>query len=135
MTTQLPVLVAPSARDLTRSFMMAQLGLRGITATWSTGVPATRPARFFTIEELNSATEYGVFADAQMVQIRGYDADLKWLGETMRLIKGLWQVMPSELKVQDVEHAGGPNYDDDPNVPGLHYGQIISWVTVICAIV
>jgi hypothetical protein len=131
MTQPIPAWVAPSARDLTRDYMVAQLGARGITAPWSSGIPAVRPAVFFTIEELNSATEYGVFADAQLLQIRGYSVDLKWLGNTMRLVKGLWKVMPVELKVQDVEHAGGPLYDEDPDVPGLRYGQLISWVTVM----
>lgn len=128
---QLPVLVAPSARDLTRDYMIAQLAYRGITAGWTTGIPPDRPERFFTIEELNSTTQYGIFADAQLIQIRGYDAEQEWLSPTMRLIKALWAVMPSELRVQDVEHAGGPLYDVDPNVPGLRYGQVISWVTVM----
>lgn len=131
MTQPIPVWVPPSARDLTRDFMIAQLGARGITAPWSSSIPAQRPSRFFTIEELNSATEYGVFADAQLLQIRAYDADLKWLGSTMRLVKGLWKVMPVEREVQNVEHAGGPSYDEDPDVPGLRYGQVISWVTVM----
>jgi hypothetical protein len=127
-----PVWVAPSARDLTRTYMIAQLAARGITAPWSSSIPAARPSGpFFVIEELNSATEYGVFADAQLLQIRGYSTDLKWLGTTTRLVKGLWKVMPAELKVQDVEHAGGPSYDEDPDVPGLRYGQLISWVTVM----
>lgn len=134
------VLVAPSARDLTRDYMIEQLEPRGITAPWSTGIPADRPARFFSIEDLNSATEFGVFADAQLLQIRCYDQDLKWLGETMRLVKGLWAVMPgwrittqntNQSAVQNVEHAGGPTYDMDPDAPGLHYGQVIAWVTVL----
>jgi hypothetical protein len=132
VTQPIPAWVAPSARDLTRDYMTAQLEARGITGlSWYSSIPTTRPAKFFTIEELNSATEYGVFADAQMIQIRAYSTDLKWLGSTMRLIKALWKVMPAELKVQDVEHAGGPLYDEDPDVPGLRYGQVISWVTVM----
>jgi hypothetical protein len=131
----LPALVPPSARDLTRDYMLEQLGVRGIPAPWSTGIPPQRPARFFTIEELNSSTPYGIFADAQLIQIRAYDADRQWLGETMRLVKALWKVMPAQLQVQDVEHAGGPLYDEDPNVDGLYYGQVISWVTVINQIV
>jgi len=126
-----PAWVAPSARDLTRDYMVAQLAARGDTAPWSSAIPAQRPDRFYTIEELNSATEYGVFADAQLLQIRGYDTDLKVLGAKMRLIKGLWAVMPVEFKVQNVEHAGGPSYDEDPNVLGLRYGQLIAWVTVM----
>ena len=39
--------------------------------------------------------------------------------------------MPAERIVQDVEHAGGPLYDEDPDVPGLRYGQLIAWVTVM----
>ena len=137
MTQPIPAWVAPSARDLTRTYMMAQLALRGIpnTVTWTTSIPNPRPAKVFTIEELNSATEYGVFADAQMIQIRYYDPDVKKLTETMRLLKALWKVMPAERKVQDVEHAGGPLYDEDPDVPGLRYGQVISWVTVMTQLV
>jgi hypothetical protein len=126
-----PAWVAPSARDLTRDYMVAQLTARGDTAPWSSSIPRERPPRFYTIEELNSATEYGVFADAQLLQIRGYDTDLKALGANMRLIKGLWKVMPVQLRVQNVEHAGGPSYDEDPNVLGLRYGQLIAWVTVM----
>lgn len=127
--------VAPSARDLTLAYMIRELGARNITGPWSSSIPAQRPAQFFTIEELNSATEFGVFADAQLLQIRGYNSDLKKLGEAMRLIKGLWAVMPSELEVQSVEHAGGPSYDEDPDVPGLRYGQLIAWVTVMTQLV
>jgi hypothetical protein len=133
----IPAWVAPSARDYTRTYMVEQLAARGDTAPWSSSIPAQRPARFYTIEELNSATEYGVFADAQMLQIRGYDANLKDLGRNMRLIKGLWKMMPAWIdpvtgdQVQDVEHAGGPLYDEDPDVPGLRYGQLIAWVTVM----
>lgn len=138
MTEPIPAWIAPSARDLTRSYMIEQLGARGYTETWTASVPAVRPAKFFTIEELNSTTEYGVFADAQMIQIRAYSSDLKWLGQTMRLIKGVWKMMPAwigpppdRVQAQDVEHAGGPLYDEDPDVPGLRYGQLISWVTVM----
>ena len=135
----IPAWVAPSARDLTRAYMIAQLAARTppITEGWYSSIPSVRPAKFFTIEELNSATEYGVFADAQLLQIRGYSTDLKWLTNTMRLVKGLWKVMPAWVdpatddQAQDVEHAGGPSYDEDPDVPGLRYGQVISWVTVM----
>ena len=129
------VWVAPSARDHTRTYMMTQLAARGITIPWSSSIPATRPPRFATIEELNSTTEFRLIAEAQLLQIRVYDSDLKRCGETMRLIKGLWAVMPSELIVQSVEHAGGPSYDEDPDVPGLRYGQLISWVTVMTELI
>ena len=149
MTEPIQVWVAPSARDMTRTYMMEQLALgskypRPITAPWNYSVPATRPTGpFFTIEELNAADEYGVFAEGQLIQIRGYSTDMKWLTSTMRLIKALWKVMPAwriaerdeqtgePLAVQGVEHAGGPLYDEDPDVPGLYYGQVIAWVTVM----
>jgi len=139
MTEPIQAWVAPSARDLTREYMIEQLAARGYTETWTSSIPAVRPPQFFTIEELNSATQYGVFADAQLIQIRGYSTNQKWLGERMRLVKALWRLMPAwrpspnhpELEVQDVEHAGGPNYDEDPDVPGLRYGQLIAWVTVM----
>ena len=131
-----PVWVAPSARDHTRTYMMAQLSARGIDEVWETSIPKVRPARFFTIEELNSTTEFRLIAEAQMIQIRAYNSTGgRWLYDTMRLIKGLWAVMPSELIVQSVEHAGGPSYDEDPDVPGLRYGQLIAWVTVMTQLV
>ena len=140
MTQPIKAWVAPSARDFTRDYMMAQLAARGYDPIpWYSGIPAQRPAKFFTIEELNTTDEYGVIAEAQLIQIRGYITDRKRLGEAMRLIKALWKVMPAADQpdgtgahwVQDVEHAGGVSYDEDPDVPGLYYGQVIAWVTVM----
>jgi hypothetical protein len=144
MADLIPVLVAPSGRDLTRDYMIEQLALRDppITGSWTTGIPTSRPKRFFTIEDLNVAEPHGILAESQMIQIRCYDADLAWLTPTMRLLKAVWKVMPvwvhptvpppnGGLQAQDVEHAGGPIYDQDPNVPGLYYGQLIAWVTVM----
>lgn len=127
-------LVAPSARDATRTYMLAQLSLRGITAPWSTEVPNNRPERFFTIEDLNTADEYGLIADSQLIQIRGYDLDGQRCAATMRLVKGLWLVMPSELVVQGVEIAGGPTRQKDPDVPMERY-LLTGWVTVMNEIV
>jgi hypothetical protein len=127
-------LVAPSARDFTRTYMLAQLASRGITGVWESGIPANRPDRFFTIEELNTASPFGMFADAQLLQIRAYDTVEARAMSTGRLIKGLWQVMPTEMLVQSVEHVGGPSHSLDPNVPGLHRSTVIAWVTVITAV-
>lgn len=127
------VLVAPSARDLTRTYMLAQLAARSITGPWESGVPADRPDRFFTIEELNTKSEFGIFADAQLLQIRAYDTTEARGMSTGRLIKGLWLSMPTELLVQSVEHVGGPSHSLDPKVPGLHRSTVIAWVTVITA--
>jgi hypothetical protein len=125
-------LVAPSARDLTRTFMIGQLAARGFTdSSWTTKVPASRPERFFTIEELNTADDFGIFAESQLLQIRVYDSNEKRCGETARLIKGLWQSMPEELDVQFVEIAGGPTYQTDPDVPNLTRYLITGWVTVM----
>ena len=97
MTEPIQVWVAPSARDLTRDYMMEQLALRtrGITAPWSSTVPAVRPAQFFTIEELNSATEYGVFADAQTDPDPRLQHRSEWLSQNHAAVKGLWKVMPA----------------------------------------
>lgn len=129
-------LVAPSARDLTRTYMIAQLASRGFSgSSWTTQVPATRPDRFFTIEELNSADEFYLVADSQLIQIRVYDKDAKRAADTARLIKGLWKVMPSELEVQNVDIAGGPTYQVDPDVPNLTRYLLTGWVTVMNEIV
>lgn len=112
--------------------MIAQLALRGFSgSSWTTQVPASRPDRFFTIEELNSADEFYLVADSQLIQIRVYDKDAKRAAETARLVKGLWKVMPSELEVQNVDIAGGPTYQTDPDVPNLTRYLLTGWVTVI----
>lgn len=128
-------LVAPSARDLTRDYMIAQLAYRSITGPWESGVPEQRPDRFFTIEELNSKSDFGTvaLAEAQLLQIRAYDLYEARAMSTGRLIKALWLVMPAELVVQSVEHVGGPSHSLDPDVPGLHRSTVIAWVTVITA--
>lgn len=125
------VLLAPSARDITRTYMLAQLAERGITASWTDKVPESRPARFFTLEELNSTTPFGRFADAQLIQIRCYDTDPKRCAQTAKLVKALWLVMPTELVVQSVEWAGGPTSQADPDVPGLARIVLTAWVTVM----
>ena len=148
MTEPIPVWVAPSARDLTRDYMVEQLALRrrptlhrGVPAFPRSGRPGSTPSRSSTAQPT-----YGVFADAQLLQIRCYDTDRKTLGATMRLVKALWKVMPAwrfterneqgePLAVQDVEHAGGPSYDEDPDIDGLYYGQVIAWVTVMTELI
>jgi hypothetical protein len=133
--SRIDALVAPSARDLTRTYMMAQLGYRSITGPWESGVPETRPDRFFTIEELNAGGDYGTvaLAESQLLQIRAYDTFEARAMQTGRLIKALWAVMPAEFQVQEVEHVGGPSHSLDPNVPGLHRATVIAWVTVMTA--
>lgn len=123
-------LVAPSARDLTRSYMIAQLALRGINFGWTSQVPAVRPDRFGTILELN-ATDWEFIADSQLIQLQFYDANPARCASTARLGKGLWKVMPTELEVQAVEIAGGPTEQADPDVPGLARYLLTGWVTVM----
>lgn len=128
------VLVAPSARDLTRAYMISELDARDYpTLSWTSKVPADRPERFFTIEDLNSVNEHGVFAEAQLLQIRAYDLDGRRCIQTARLIKGLWLAMPNELEVQSVDVIGGPTPQVDPDVPGLERLLITAWVTVVTA--
>jgi hypothetical protein len=124
-------LVAPSARNLTRSFMMGELGARGITGSWTTKVPASRTDRFFTIEKLNTAMAVRFIANSQLIQIRVYDTDEGRCEETAELVRGLWEVMPTGLQVQSVEIAGGPTYQVDPDVPNLSRYLITAWVTVM----
>lgn len=123
--------VAPSARDLTRTYMLAKLTEHGITASWTTQVPFDRPDRFFTIEELNAVDDFGFLAEAQLLQIRVYDVDAQRAATTARLTKGLWKGMPADGKVVSVEIAGGPTYQADPDVVQLTRYLITGWVTVM----
>lgn len=123
-------LVAPSARDATRTYILAQLAQRGIIMTMTSQVPATRPERFATILELN-ATDFEFIADSQLLQLQLYDTNPQRCAQTARLVKGLWKVMPTELEVQAVEIAGGPTEQADPDVPGLTRYLITGWVTVM----
>lgn len=124
-------LVAPSGRDLTRTYMLAELTARSITMPWDTEVPDPRPDRFATIEDLNTTNAHGRFSESQLIQIRVYDTDGKRCRNTAALVKGLWLVMPDQLFVQDVEHAGGPTRQKDPNVPSLERYLVTAWVTVM----
>jgi hypothetical protein len=123
-------LVAPSARDMTRTFLLTQLAIRGINFGWTSTVPATRPQRFGTIQELN-ATDMEFIADSQLLQLHFYDIDASRCASTARLGKALWKVMPTELEVQSVEIAGGPTEQADPDVPGLARYLVTGWVTVM----
>jgi hypothetical protein len=122
--------IAPSARDLTRDYLIRELTARGHVFPISSKVPATRPARFGTIQELN-ATDMEFFADSQLIQLHFYDSDERRCASTARLAKGLWKVMPTELEVQSVEIAGGPTQQADPDVPGLERYLVTGWVTVM----
>jgi hypothetical protein len=122
--------IAPSGRDMTRTYLMAQLGLRGIVFPWSSKVPNPRPDRFGTIQELNAADEE-FYADSQLLQLHLYDVNEGRCASTARLAKGLWKVMPTELEVQSVEIAGGPTQQADPDVPGLERYLVTGWVTVM----
>lgn len=118
--------VAPSTRDMTRSYMLAELAVRGITMSWTSKVPEVRPERFATIEELNAA-DLEMYADSQLLQIRLYDVDAKRCADTSRLVKALWKVMPGAY----VEMAGGPTDQDDPDVVGLKRYVLTAWVTAM----
>jgi hypothetical protein len=122
--------VAPSARDATRTYLLAQWAARGITMPLNSQVPEVRPPRFATILELN-ATDLEFIADSQLLQLQLYDVDPARCAATARLTKGLWKVMPTELEVQSVEIAGGPTEQADPDVPGLARYLITGWVTMM----
>lgn len=125
-------LVAPSAWQLTRSYFLAELGARSLSVPIEMEVPDPRPDRFFTLEQLNTRTVWR-FADSILLQLRVYDPDGKRCEHVASLCKGLWLVMPNELLVQDVEHAGGPVRQKDPNVPSLERYLVTAWVTVMNA--
>ena len=123
--------VAPSARDITRDYLLTELALHGITMTWTTQVPFDRPDRFGTLEELNAVDDFGFIAESQLIQLRFYDVDAKRCAATARLGKGIWKGMPAGGKVVSVEIAGGPTYQNDPDVPQLTRYLITGWVTVM----
>lgn len=122
--------IAPSARDLSRAYLLRELAARGHVFPIVSTVPEQRPDRFATILELN-ATDLEFYADSQLLQLQFYDVNEARCASTARLAKGLWKVMPTELEVQSVEVAGGPTQQRDPDVPGLERYLVTGWVTVM----
>ncbi|AMT69994.1 hypothetical protein [Mycobacteroides immunogenum] len=127
-------LIPASATQLVIPYLTAQLAARGHTVAFSHKVPETHPARFGTVQLINSSTDHD-FSDNALVEIAYFDADEARAEQVSILIKGLLQAMPaSEPGVQWTEHVSGPTQQNDPDVPDIGRYLITTWVTVPCHI-
>ena len=73
------------------------------------------------------------FVSSQLLQLRYYDPDGKRCESIADQALELWLVMPSATfggPVQEVEHAGGPVRQKDPDIPDLERYVVTCWVTV-----
>lgn len=130
MTT--PILGTPSAYQLTRNYFLAECPARGWPTNFSQEVPDPIPTgrRFWTCERLQTVKPFR-FTSSQLLQLRYYDPDGKRAEQIADQALELWLVMPSFGLVQDVEQAGGPTRQKDPNYPDLERYVITAWVTVM----
>jgi hypothetical protein len=128
MTT--PILGTPSAYQLTRNYFLNECPARGWPTNITQQVPDPLPTgrRFWTLERLNTAKPWR-FVSSQLLQLRYYDPDGKRAETIADQALELWLVMPSFGQVQDVEHAGGPIRQKDPDIPDLERYVITCWVT------
>lgn len=130
MTT--PILGTPKAYNLTRSYFLAECPTRGWPTNFDQEVPNQLPTgrRFWTLQMLNVVKPYR-FASSQLMQLSYYDPDGQRAAGVAFDALEFWLVMPSFGAVQDVEHAGGPVPNKDPNIPDLQRYVITCWVTVM----
>lgn len=128
----IPILGTPSAYRLTREYWMAECPARGWPTNMSQQVPDPLPTgrRFWTLVRLNTRKD-NRFTSSQLLQLRYYDPNAKRAEQIGDDALELWLVMPSFGQVQDVEHAGGPVPQRDPNYPDLERYVITAWVTVM----
>lgn len=130
MTT--PILGTPSAYQLTRNYFLSECPGRGWPTNITQQVPSPLPTgrRFWTLERLNTVKPYR-FVSSQLLQLRYYDPDGKRAEQIADQALELWLVMPNFGQVQDVEHAGGPVRQKDPDYPDLERYVITAWVSVM----
>lgn len=130
MTT--PILGTPSAYQLTRNFFLAESPGRGWPTNITQQVPDPLPTgrRFWTLERLNTVKPYR-FVSSQLLQLRYYDPNGQRAEQIADQALELWYMLPSMGQVQDVEHAGGPIRQKDPDYPDLERYVITCWVTVM----
>lgn len=130
MTT--PILGTPSAYQLTRNFFLSECPGRGWPTNITQQVPDPLPTgrRFWTLERLNTVKPFQI-ASSQLLQLRYYDPDGKRAEQIADQALELWLAMPSAGQVQDVDHAGGPVRQKDPDYPDLERYVITAWVTVM----
>ena len=128
----IPILGTPSAYRLTRNYFLAECPARGWPTNISQKVPDPLPTgrRFWTLDRLNTVKRYR-FTSSQLLQLRYYDPNGLRAEQIADQALELWMVMPSFGQVQDVEHAGGPTAQPDPDYLDLGRYVITAWVTVI----
>ncbi|OBH07935.1 hypothetical protein [Mycobacterium sp. E1747] len=128
----IPILGTPSAYRLTRNYFLAECPARGWPTNFEQRVPDPLPSgrRFWTCELLNTVKPLR-FTSSQLLQLRYYDPNGARAEQIAFDAWELWQVMPSFGLVQDVEHAGGPTSQKDPDYPDLERYVITAWVTVV----
>lgn len=126
------ILGTPSAYKLTKSYFLSEAPGRSWPTNFTMTVPDPLPTgrRFWTCERLNTAKEFQ-FTSSQLMQLRYYDPDGQRAEQIADEALELWLVMPIVGTVQDVEHAGGPIRQKDPDYPDLERYVITCWVTVM----
>lgn len=130
MTT--PILGTPDAYELTRNRFLAECPARGWPTNITMQVPDPLPTgrRFWTLELLNTVKPYR-FTSSQLMQLRYYDPNGKRARDIAFDALEFWLILPSFGQVQDVEHAGGPTRQKDPDIPDLERYVITCWVHVM----
>ncbi|MFV8317117.1 hypothetical protein [Mycobacterium sp. 23] len=128
----IPILGTPSAYRLTRNYFLAECPQRGWPTNMSQKVPSPLPTgrRFWTLARINTIKP-NRFTSSQLLQLRYYDPNGMRAEQVADEALELWLVMPSFGLVQDVEHAGGPVEQSDPDYPDLERYLITAWVTVM----
>jgi hypothetical protein len=128
----IPILGTPSAYQLTRNYFLGECPGRGWPTNITQQVPAPLPTgrRFWTLERLNTVKPLQ-FTSSQLLQLRYYDPDGKRAEQIADQALELWLVMPVQGLVQEVEHAGGPVRQKDPDYPDLERYVITAWVNVL----
>jgi hypothetical protein len=126
------ILGTPSAYQITRNFFLTECPGRG----WPTNITQQGPdplptgRRFWTLERLNTVKDFQ-FTSSQLLQLRYYDPNGQRAEEIADQALELWLVMPIGGLVQEVEHAGGPLRQKDPDYPDLERYVITCWVRVM----
>jgi hypothetical protein len=126
------ILGTPSAYQITRNFFLTECPGRGWPTNITQQVPDPLPTgrRFWTLERLNTVKTFQ-FTSSQLLQLRYYDPDGKRAEQIADEALELWLVMPIGGLVQEVEHAGGPVRQKDPDYPDLERYVITAWVRVM----
>jgi hypothetical protein len=128
----IPILGTPSAYKLTKDYFLSQCPARSWPTNITQQVPSPLPTgrRFWTLELLNTAEPYR-FTSSQLLQLRYYDPDGQRCERIAFDAWDLWSVMPVQGLVQDVEKAGGPTRQKDPDYPDLERYVTTAWVSVM----